>query len=54
MPVAANETEVVGVVASQCGGGGVVHVTPVHGSVHSPVAPSQVWPLVAQSTVVAV
>ena len=54
VPAAANEIEVVGVVASQCGGGGVVHATPVHGSVHNPVVPSQVWPLSAQFTVVGV
>ena len=54
VPVAANETDVVGVVASQCGGGGVVHDTPVHTFVQSPVAPSHVWLLSAQSTVVGV
>jgi len=54
VPVGEKEIEVVGVVTSQCGGGGVVQVTPVHGSVHKPVAPSQVCPIAVQSFVVAV
>jgi hypothetical protein len=54
VPVAEKETEVVGVVASQCGGGGVVHVTPRHTSVQRPVVPSHVWPVALQSTTVGV
>jgi hypothetical protein len=54
VPVGANEIEVVGVVVSQCGGGGVVQATPVHTFVQSPVVPSQVWAVSAQSIVVGV
>ncbi len=54
VPGEVNEIEVVGVIASQCGGGGDVQVTPVHAFVHRPVAPSQVKPPSAQSTVVGV
>jgi hypothetical protein len=51
VPVAAYVVEVVPV---QLAPGGVVHVTPRHGSTHSPLAPSQILFVLAQFTVVGV